>query len=242
MAILPAPLETARFGVVCAKLDPSDPRSRDLNKVNRNARRDAVRLLTVRVDVSDLDFLHQLETDGFQLMDTLVYYERSLDNLPAAPPIADEVEIRCGRPEDAVGVEAIARMAFEGYLGHYHADPRLDNEAATEGYAEWSRSFATNCNAEDSLMVATLSGELCGFMAFSTNETVDLKLSGIDQRVRRKGLYAALFFAALKSAKSTGSIRAMTSTQINNYPVQRVWSRFGFVHERSFYTLHKWFD
>ena len=33
----------------------------------------------------------------------------------------------------------------------------------------------------------------------------------------------------------------IVSTQINNYTVQRAWVRLGFLHYRSFYTLHKWF-
>ena len=36
--------------------------------------------------------------------------------------------------------------------------------------------------------------------------------------------------------------RLIVSTQINNYGVQRVWARLGFIHERSTYTFHKWYD
>jgi GNAT superfamily N-acetyltransferase len=70
----------------------------------------------------------------------------------------------------------------------------------------------------------------------------ELTLSGIHREVQRKGLYAALFWDALKHCQEIGATKAVTSTQINNYAVQKVWSRFGFVHERSYYTLHKWFD
>jgi hypothetical protein len=34
----------------------------------------------------------------------------------------------------------------------------------------------------------------------------------------------------------------ITSTQLNNYAPQKIWSRLGFRHERSIYTFHKWWD
>jgi len=66
-------------------------------------------------------------------------------------------------------------------------------------------------------------------------------LNGVDPVFKGRGVYGMLVKHALALAKSSGCARVITSTQINNYAVQKVWSTLGMVHIRSLYTFHKWF-
>jgi RimJ/RimL family protein N-acetyltransferase len=56
------------------------------------------------------------------------------------------------------------------------------------------------------------------------------------------GVYSSLFEQSKYSLAEIGAKRIIISTQINNYAVQKVWARSGFVHEQSYYTFHKWYD
>ena len=96
----------------------------------------------------------------------------------------------------------------------------------------------------DSVLIAISGNRPIGFMAYRFNspEMVELTLSGIDTQVQRRGIYTTLFYAAMAEAKKRRATRAITSTQINNYAVQKAWTRLGLIHEQSYYTLHKWFD
>lgn len=243
MAIILNDLETRRFGVVCARLDMSD-RLPDIDSTNRAAKEAGVSMLTARVPAEDLESVRALEADGYRLMDTLVYYGRVLDSLPKALPLAEGVTLRPGMPEDVDAVGSLAQAAFSGYLGHYHADPRLDDSAATEAYVEWAVTSLARVGNKGEFLVATVNGQIAGFLALQSisAEEAEIALNAVDPGFQRRGLYAGLVRAAMTSAAAMKFKRVFTSTQINNYAVQKVWTRLGLIHERSYYTLHKWFD
>ena len=72
-------LESERFGVVAARA--CDPAASP-EALNSAAVAQGVQLLTIRIDCRDHSRIHALEADGFRLMDTIVYYERSLSEMP----------------------------------------------------------------------------------------------------------------------------------------------------------------
>ena len=73
-------------------------------------------------------------------------------------------------------------------------------------------------------------------------EEFEIVLNAVHPAAQGKGVYTALVRAALLLAKDAGARRMIVSTQINNYAVQRVWTRLGFFHSSSLYTFHKWYD
>ena len=158
----------------------------------------------------------------------------------AAPPV---VACRLAVPEDAAAVAEVARAAFTGYLGHYHADPRLDSVAADAAYVEWAETATLSSSPTVPVLLAETSGQVVGFLALRTNGSAEMEmvLNAVDPAYQGQGVYRTLVGQALALAELRGCSRMLTSTQINNYAVQRVWAKYGFVHVRSFYTLHKWF-
>lgn len=241
MAITLNDLETKRFGAVCAKLNSNEP---NLNNVNEQARIHNVSMLSTRVAVDDFPRIHELEKDGYQLMDTLVYYGRSLKSLSPPVELTQALSIRQATPQDEEGVCAVARLAFKDYFGHYHADTRLDNQAADEVYIQWAQTSVQDIHDKAPVLVAELDDKVVGFITIRLNSTTEgeVCLNAVSPDYQGKGIYNHLFVYALKTFKDLGAKRAIISTQINNYPVQKIWGRHGLSLEQAYYTLHKWMD
>jgi len=249
MVIEPNALETARFGIACARVtDPSAP----LDEINAAAAETGARMLVVRLPSEDLARVQRLEADGFRLMDTLVYYGRTLADLPdPAPeplPAPGDETIRPGTPQDTEAVGAIAAAAFAGYGGHYHADPRLSDDAADAAYVDWAETCARGGGAAATpmLLAETAWGQALGFLSLRLGETepqaADIVLNAVHPEAQGQGIYGRLLDRGLALCGAAGQARVTVSTQLPNLPVQRAWVRRCFRLERSLYTLHKWFD
>lgn len=233
-------LETTRFGIVAAKVVDS---TASPEAIAAAAHAKGVKMLTVRVDVGELSRVHAFEAAGYQLMDTLVYYSRGLAELPSARQLANGVTLRQATPEDAASVASLAREAFAGYMGHYHADPRLNDAAADAAYVEWAEMSTSRVSPDAPVLLAEIARTVAGFLTLRRNspDEMEIVLNAVGPENQGKGLYTALVAASLSLSREAGADRIVTSTQINNYAVQRVWARLGFFHFRSCYTLHKWF-
>lgn len=232
-------LETARFGIVAAKV-VDVAASPDVIAAAAHAK--SVQMLTIRVDVSDLQRVHALEVAGYQLMDTLVYYRRDLTELPSTRQPTNGVTLRQATSVDAASVGNLAREAFAGYMGHYHTDPRLNDTAADAAYVEWAEISTSRVSPDAPVLVAEIAQTVAGFLTLRRNslDEMEIVLNAVSPKIHGKGIYTALVTASLALAREAGAERIITSTQINNYAVQRVWSRLGFFHFRSLYTMHKW--
>lgn len=234
-------LESKRFGIVAAKV--TDPEASP-EAIDREAAAAGADMATTRVDVGDLPRVHALEAAGYRLMDTLVYHARSLEELPEIAPPGTGLSLRRATPADAQAVGALARAAFSGYFGHYHADPRLDDTAADAAYVEWAETSTAQTAADAPVLLAHSARQLAGFLTMRRDggDEFEIVLNAVHPDSRGKGVYTALVVEAMRVAREAGAGRMTVSTQINNYPVQRVWARLGFVHTRSLYTFHKWFS
>lgn len=232
-------LETKRFGIVSAKIVDATASPEMIAAV---AQAKGVQMLTVRVDVGDLPRVHRLEAAGYQLMDTLLYYRRELVELPLTHQLLNGLTLRQATPQDAASVAKLAREAFTGYMGHYHADPRLDRSAADAAYVEWAEMSTSRVSPEAPVLLAEISEEIVGFLTLRRNSLCEMEiaLNAVQPANQGRGVYAALVTASLQLSRKSGTKQIIVSTQINNYAVQRVWSRLGFAHSKSIYTFHKW--
>ncbi|MCB1337296.1 MAG: GNAT family N-acetyltransferase [Maritimibacter sp.] len=234
-------LETRRFGVVAAKLDGSAGELPELSRVGAEARARGIELVSTRVDCRAVGRVQALEDDGFRLMDCLVSYARALADIGPAPELPGSCVLRPADAGDVAAVGAVARDAFRNYIGHYHADPRLPNAAADEAYVEW----AETCIGRDDtrVLVAAEGQRVRGFLALRRNGPAecDIVLNAVAPEAQRRGYYGALLAKALEEARSQGATRIVTSTQIGNLAVQRLWVRQGFVMTGAVYTLHRWY-
>jgi GNAT superfamily N-acetyltransferase len=200
-------------------------------------------LLIARCPTGDLVAAHEMGRNRFLLMDTLVYYGFDLAKR-AIPDKPCEFDIRPLQPEDQDQVRLVASQAFEGYMGHYHADPRLDRRKCDEGYASWAERSTRLKSAADEVLVAKHHGRVIGFGTLRANTATEVEglLFGVAPEYQRHGVCRALMIHSLHWSQSRGAERMIISTQITNVSMQKVWCRVGLEPSHSYYTFHKWFD
>lgn len=241
MCIEISKIESARFGITAARVTDAVAH---LDVIDSAARDAGVGMLTVRLPVSDLSRVHAFEAAGFRLMDTLVYYGMDLVDPPPSRKPPEGLSFRLARPDDATAVAEIARAGFSGYMGHYHADPRLDDAAADAAYVEWAENSVVSMGDHAPVLLASFGSRPVGFLTLRINspDEFEIVLNAVHQDSQERGVYSFLVAKALEFSLNAQARRLIVSTQINNYGVQRVWARTGFTHFRSLYTLHKWYD
>lgn len=234
-------LDEDRFGARTAKAIVSAPAH--IDDFRRFCREQAVEFAIVRCPTRELAVVQSLESHGFFLTDTLVYYRRDLTASPI-PPDAGQTLIRPARPEEAEDVGAAAAAAFRGYFGHYHADPRLDVAASDGVYADWAARACLSREVADEVLIATDGDVITGLAAMRmvTTDTGDGVLFGVTPSSRGKGVYRSLLIHALHWCRARKAKEMITSTQITNVVPQKVWAGLGFSMSHSYYTFHKWFD
>ncbi|MFL5668177.1 MAG: GNAT family N-acetyltransferase [Chloroflexota bacterium] len=191
-------------------------------------------MVIVRSAADDLRVAQAIEDAGGRLCDTLVYYARALDR--AIPE--QRRPIRLAHPNDIDEITAIAAGAFARYGGHYHADPRLDAEAADAAYVDWARRSITGSD----MLVIEDSGVVAGFLSMEPRAAdTEIVLNAVRPDSQGRGLYPALVIGALHRSVQLQARRCIISTQIGNVPAQKVWVRTGFEPTHAVHTFHLWF-
>lgn len=182
-----------------------------------------------------------MESAGFRLMDTLVYYECSLAE--ASRGQSSVAGVRPMRAGEEGQVEAIAQATFRGYVGHYHADPRLDPTLCDQTYASWARRCCKSSEAADVVLVTPVDGRIAGFVAIQVRlpDLGQLVLGAVAPNAQGRGLYGALAVGGMEWCRARGVQRFVSSTQINNFAAQKSWVGVGMTLTRAVYTFHKWF-
>jgi GNAT superfamily N-acetyltransferase len=234
-------LDTERWGVVTARAN--DVRRDDVGALEAFCRESAVGLLIARCSTEELPAAQAMERAGYSLMDTLVYYGRDVSSAPPVEPSDGEPVVRSVKPGEEEAVRDLARVAFRNYAGHYHADPRLEQGACDEVYADWAYRSCVDPSVADDVLVGALAGEIVAFATVRFNSELEGEgvLFGVGPSARGRGLYRRLVVHAMDLCASRGRSQMVVSTQVTNVHVQKVWARLGFVPTRSCHTFHKWF-
>ena len=232
-------VDSERFGVRVARAMVVQD---TLQQVLDFCEAERVDLLIARCPTSELSTVQNMEAAGFLLMDTLVYYSFDLakGTIPADSP---RVLVRRILPGDETAVEEVAAAAFQGYYGHYHADPKLDQRKCDEGYIAWAVRSCTLKQVATEVLVADRDNEIVGFATLRLNNSEEGEglLFGVSPKAQGIGIYRSFMVSAMEWCKAQQAKRMIVSTQVTNVAVQKVWCRVGFEPARSFYTLHKWF-
>jgi len=239
-------IDRLRFGPIVAKADIAS--FEDLKVAETFCADKNVELLIARIPAAELPVAQALMQAGGLLTDTLFVFQRDLNPdraaLASPPPPPDGIMLRGAKPDDAARVGEIARVAYHGYLGHYHCDPRLDPAACDEVYADWASRSCTDRLVADRTLVAELAGKIVAFMGFrilSAEETT-VTVSAVAPPGRGRNLHRLLVRHHLARSAELGAARMLYATQTTNLPVLRTAVRDKFELRGSYYTIHKWFD
>jgi GNAT superfamily N-acetyltransferase len=199
-------------------------------------------LLIARSDTHELEVAQRMEAQGFFVTDTLVYYTFDLTKR-LIPDDSCKVNIRAYRPEDQSRVREVAAAAFTGYRGHYHADPRLDDNKCDEAYISWAEHSCASKDVADEVLIAERDSIPVGFATMRLNSAQEGEgvLFGVSPEAQGLGIYRSFIVNGMRWCKEKGAYRMVVSTQVTNTAVQKVWCRVGFEPSHSYYTFHKWF-
>ena len=200
-------------------------------------------LLIARCLASNTQAAQAMEQYGFLLMDTLIYYERNLVKAPV-PKYSGRVVVRPLQSGEKNDVKRIAGDSFREYIGHYHADSRLDRTKCDEAYMSWAARSCDSSQIADEVLVAELDGTIEGFLTlrFINPQEGEGALFAVASNAQGMGIGQALIIHAMQWFRSRSASRMLISTQIINIAAQKSWARVGFEMSHAHYTFHKWFD
>lgn len=235
-----SPLEEERFGVRTVRVGELE---RDqIDGLLAFCRSEEVQLVIARCSTADLATAQAFEDAGGRLMDTLVYYTLDLKRKSAGAPEKNARALRLAKPVEAEPLAEIAAESFQGYRGHYHADPRLDPAACDEAYTSWVRRSVLDRAVADAVYVCEDEGRLAAFATMRRNspEEGEGVLFGVAPWAQGRGIYADLIRTGIAWCREGGHARMVVSTQVTNVAVQKVWVRQGFEPAHSHYTFHLW--
>lgn len=239
-ALRPSPLETERFGIPSARLEPLTPKT--LAESLRSCRDLGIRLLIARSDATEHAALEAAQAEGFRVMDTILAFERRFADRPL-PAVSAAVELRSAKPGEERGIVELAETAFRDYVSHYHADSRLDRARTAEVYPDWTRRLLSRRDADHEMLVAAVDGRIVGFHALERNgDCVNLPLSGVGVGAEGKHVYQAMNVGGMEWAVARNARRMTGSVQLANTAIQRALVRLDFLPDHAYFTLHKWFD
>jgi RimJ/RimL family protein N-acetyltransferase len=233
-------LDEERFGIRSAKAKKVT--GENLPEILDFCHQHQVIFLIARCMANDFTAIHTMEQSGFLLMDTLVYMGRNISKIPL-PADQPSALIRKMEPGEEPTVVKIARESFKGYFGHYHADPRLNPQTSTEAYISWAERSCYDPEVANCVLVAEVEKQLVGFLTVRliTPHQGELVLGGVLPQAQGHGVYKSYIIKGMEWCKEQGADEVITSTQIINIAVQKVWARLGFEIREAYYTFHKWF-
>ena len=233
-------IDSERFGVRVARVHVVPG---NLSRVLAFCSAEQIDLLIARCATSELGNAQKMEAMGFLLMDTLVYYSFDLGKR-AIPDDAPRAHVRKFVPGDEAQVERVAAEAFQGYYGHYHADPRLERGKCDEGYVSWAVRSCSSKQIATEVLVAERDNRIVGFatLRLNTPEEGEGVLFAVAPEAQGMGIYCSFMVDGMQWCKEQEVKRMVVSTQVTNVAAQKVWCRVGFEPARSYYTFHKWFS
>ena len=232
-------IDSSRFGVNVARAYVT---AENFSRVLEFCATEKVQLLIARCATSGLRVAQKLESLGSLLTDTLVYYSFDLAKR-TIPEDFPRAMVRKIVPGDEVQVQRVAAAAFQGYYGHYHADPNLDSGKCDEGYVSWAVRSCTSRQVATEVLVAEIDHNVVGFATLRLNSSEEGEgvLFAVAPEAQGSGIYRSFMVRGMQWCKEQGVKRMVVSTQVTNVAVQKVWCRVGFEPAHSYYTFHKWF-
>jgi ribosomal protein S18 acetylase RimI-like enzyme len=226
-------LDSERFGVVAARAE--DVTAADVPAMLAFCAEQGVELLIARCDGADRAAQRALSAGGLVALDAQIVYRG-----PLAP--GWDSRLRLAGAHDIDAVARLARDTFDGHVGHYQADPRLDTDVCAEGYVDWAlRGLAGE--AADVAFLAEVDGEPVGFAIASQKEgEVVVHLAGVAESARGTGLHAGILRHAMAWAEERGAGTMTAVTSHNNVPAQHNFIKVGLRPAASTTTFHGWRD
>ena len=200
--------------------------------------------LSVRCDADDLMLLDALQACGFDPVDAILTFTRSLQDYS---PVAVDPQIRLASAADAEAVGEIARTAFS--IDRFHSDPLIENARADELHYQWAKNSVLG-TAADAVIVATDDQDHpVGFVTCKMNhDTLEalgksvgtIVLVATCESARGQGFGQRMTEQALNWFFQSGVDVVEVGTQAINGPAAKLYQRSGFQLTDHSVSVRKW--
>lgn len=173
--------------------------------------------------------------------DNLVYYYVELNNYNPRELRNKNLEfIKCELGHVVI-LNQLVDECFKDYSNHYYSNPYLDKNGVLEGYKEWARCYISSEESGRLSWLVQVDGRFIGFATCSFNKEQDEAegvLYAVTPEAAGSGVYGDIIRFTQSFFKAQGFKWMKVSTQIQNYAVQKVWSREGFFLKKAYDTVH----
>jgi GNAT superfamily N-acetyltransferase len=186
-----------------------------------------VRHLIARVGAEELDAIHTLERNDFELLDGVQTFSLRLESRPSDPSDGD-FTIRLSQPGDEEQVAAIARTAY--VYDRFHADSMLSAEQADRVHEEWMRNSCRGL-AADAVFVAASGDRVIGYVTCKIDRDTQagvIVLVATLKEFRGRGVARQTTQRALQWFWDHDVRMVEVGTQLRNVEAGRVYENAGF--------------
>ncbi|AMS26964.1 hypothetical protein AEM51_07990 [Bacteroidetes bacterium UKL13-3] len=234
-----SPVESKRFGINVYRTVQEKLNIELIIKCITNK---DVDLLIMRLPVENITEYHQLSSLNCDvvLADTLVYYYADLTKISLHKLKNENLSFERVTNQNISLIGQLVPIIFSNYTNHYFSNPDLPKDKITEGYVEWASSYVNEDNGKVSWIVlkdnTPIGFATCSFsVEHSECEGV---LYGVHPDFAGGGVYSDIIRFTQSYFKELNFKSMKVSTQIQNFAVQKVWTREGFILKKAFYTYH----
>jgi acyl dehydratase/GNAT superfamily N-acetyltransferase len=213
----------------------------DIKGIKKDILENETDVLILRIPSGSIEEHHKLNNMGFDVLhaDTLVYYETDLGKIEPGKT-RNDISFQEVDADNLDILEKIVPIIFKDYSNHYFSNPLFDPDDIRDGYVEWASSYA-GADLNRIAWIACIDSEVAGFLTCSYDEENDESegvLYGVLPGFAGRGVYSDFIRFSQRYFKDKGYSKMRVSTQIQNYAVQKVWSREGFFLKESYETYH----
>ncbi|MCK4687654.1 MAG: hypothetical protein KAT66_05965 [Candidatus Lokiarchaeota archaeon] len=214
-----------------------------IDNITLTVLKDNVDIAIIRLPSEKLSQISMLKRMCFPflLTDTLVYYYSNLTLYnPNKLKNNNLIFIKCEPKHDNI-INLLAEKIFNNYTSHYFSNPYLSREDILEGYKEWARSYISERNLNRISWLVMKDKRFIGFATCSFSPIKKIAegvLYGVLLSESGKGIYGDIIRFTQKYFKDRKYLQMKVSTQVQNFAVQKVWNREGFVLKKSYNTIH----
>jgi acetyltransferase (GNAT) family protein len=209
-----------------------------------------IEFLLCKTYTDDLVSIHALEKEGFLLMDTMLdfvydFRKHPLEAVPR-PSLLGGVIIRKAEENDLEEMITLARNAFRGYFGRFHADEKIPKNQATRVYEEWVKSAYSGY--ADWTLVAELDRRIVGYSVWRKPPPLEQSLGikvgahsicAIHADNWGRGLYRCFNYEGMELLKGVAEY-IFGPTHIDNHPCHRALNGLHWRMRGARHSFHKW--